>query len=269
MRYGPFLTTVNFSDKNEVRRLFCNRSGRLDVASARLLAILSAAGCRTVVEESEYIDSDFRDSYNRFYYLQHRDTPRRCQRLHFFSTIVTPRDLGIIPAKAAFSYLGFAVVRPLPDHRFGRTLLATSVAQSMFGNCYPGEELFLTCAASHTVNLAGNQLGLHGTPWMQQDKLVATCASVSIWTANWHMSNRFPRDFRKFTIARITDLAVQFNMSTGRAMPSAGLTIEQIILALQSLAGCGKTRFEADGVPRNSLVSTAQPDKKKACVEKS
>jgi hypothetical protein len=35
-----------------------------------------------------------------------------------------------------------------------------------------------------------------------------------------------------------------------------------------SLAGCGKTRFEADGVPRNSLVSTAQPDKKEACVEK-
>jgi hypothetical protein len=35
-----------------------------------------------------------------------------------------------------------------------------------------------------------------------------------------------------------------------------------------ALAGCGKTRFEADGVPRNSLVSTAQPDKKKACVEK-
>jgi hypothetical protein len=34
------------------------------------------------------------------------------------------------------------------------------------------------------------------------------------------------------------------------------------------LAGCGKTRFEADAVPRNSLVSTAQPDKKKACVEK-
>jgi CTP synthase (UTP-ammonia lyase) len=35
-----------------------------------------------------------------------------------------------------------------------------------------------------------------------------------------------------------------------------------------SLAGCGKTRFETDGVPENYLVSTAQPDKKKACVEK-
>src|ERR1035437_6612630 len=28
------------------------------------------------------------------------------------------------------------------------------------------------------------------------------------------------------------------------------------------LTGCGKTRFDADAVPRNSLVSTAQPDKK-------
>ena len=35
----------------------------------------------------------------------------------------------------------------------------------------------------------------------------------------------------------------------------------------QRLAGCGKTRFEADAVPRNSLVSTVQPDKKKACEE--
>src|ERR1035441_3334701 len=38
-----------------------------------------------------------------------------------------------------------------------------------------------------------------------------------------------------------------------------------VILAL---SGCGKTRFEADAVPRNSLVSTAQPDKKKVCVDK-
>jgi putative ATP-dependent endonuclease of OLD family len=36
----------------------------------------------------------------------------------------------------------------------------------------------------------------------------------------------------------------------------------------EHLAGCGKTRFEADAVPRNSLVSTAQPDKKKVCVDK-
>jgi hypothetical protein len=40
------------------------------------------------------------------------------------------------------------------------------------------------------------------------------------------------------------------------------------VVTVYNLAGCGKTRFEADEVPRNSLVSTAQSDKKKACVEK-
>ena len=40
------------------------------------------------------------------------------------------------------------------------------------------------------------------------------------------------------------------------------------ITARTRLAGCGKTRFEAEAVPQNSLVSTTQPDKKKACVEK-
>ena len=34
------------------------------------------------------------------------------------------------------------------------------------------------------------------------------------------------------------------------------------------LAGYQETRFEADAVPRNTLVSTVQPDKKKACAEK-
>jgi hypothetical protein len=43
-------------------------------------------------------------------------------------------------------------------------------------------------------------------------------------------------------------------------------TIEAIF-ELLSLAGCGKTRFEASAVPQNSLVSTTQPDKKKVCEE--
>src|ERR1035437_328970 len=40
------------------------------------------------------------------------------------------------------------------------------------------------------------------------------------------------------------------------------------LFGVHGLAGCGKTRFDADAVPRNSLVSTAQPDKKKVCAEK-
>ena len=45
-------------------------------------------------------------------------------------------------------------------------------------------------------------------------------------------------------------------------------SVELSVEDVRALAGCGKTRFEARTVPRNSLVSTAQPDKKKVCVEK-
>ena len=47
-----------------------------------------------------------------------------------------------------------------------------------------------------------------------------------------------------------------------------GVNLTGANLSEAYLAGCGKTRFDADAVPRNSLVSTARPDKKKACAEK-
>src|ERR1017187_1333740 len=47
-----------------------------------------------------------------------------------------------------------------------------------------------------------------------------------------------------------------------------GEPVSDLKAVFERLAGCGKTRFEARTVPQNSLVSTAQPDKKKVCVEK-
>jgi RpiB/LacA/LacB family sugar-phosphate isomerase len=47
-----------------------------------------------------------------------------------------------------------------------------------------------------------------------------------------------------------------------------GVVKRGVLLCGGGIAGCGKTRFEARTVPQNSLVSTAQPDKKKVCVEK-
>src|ERR1022692_3963277 len=53
-----------------------------------------------------------------------------------------------------------------------------------------------------------------------------------------------------------------------RGYPYQPLTFRFLLSCPYALAGCGKTRFEADSVPRNALVSTAQPDKKEVCVEK-
>ena len=57
-------------------------------------------------------------------------------------------------------------------------------------------------------------------------------------------------------------------MSTYRFLGDESfLQLQRECKNLVPLAGCGKTRFEAGAVPRNSLVSTVQPDKKKACEE--
>ena len=74
-------------------------------------------------------------------------------------------------------------------------------------------------------------------------------------------------------VARPRDLNARTGVFEVLALCASALTLSACLKqkrasAPRSLAGCGKTRFEADGVPRNSLVSTAQPDKKKACVEK-
>ena len=53
-----------------------------------------------------------------------------------------------------------------------------------------------------------------------------------------------------------------FQSAGGNAVAAGNLSV-----TIGPLAGCGKTRFEAGAVPRNSLVSTVQPDKKKACEE--
>jgi hypothetical protein len=105
----------------------------------------------------------------------------------------------------------------------------------MFPRLYPEESRYLACTATHHVNLAGNEIVFQGIPWMQQDKLVAACASISIWVANRHLAKRFPDDFKKCTSARITKLATRTNPATGRGMPSDGLTGEQMVQALTAL----------------------------------
>jgi hypothetical protein len=70
---------------------------------------------------------------------------------------------------------------------------------------------------------------------MQQDNIVSACASACLWVVSWHMSHVFRPDFRLYHTSEITDLATQFFMSAGRAMPSQGPSTEQITYALRGM----------------------------------
>jgi hypothetical protein len=236
MRFGRFIDIHDLRrSRKALRRLLATPSGKLELAATRLLDLLVTAGCCTVIEEREYIDSDFRAGHTQFYYLHHRETPRVCTRLHYFATEVNPSTLNQITDQLRKAYLGFSVIRPLPTNRLGRTILHEQLVKRIYPDFLLSQERYLTCISQYLVNLAGNEISFWGTPWIQQDKLVSACASAAIWTANWHLANRFPTDFRRYSTTQINDLAFRPYLSTLRAFPSEGLSAEQMFMAMTSM----------------------------------
>jgi hypothetical protein len=96
-------------------------------------------------------------------------------------------------------------------------------------------EQYLTCRARFPVNLAGTELEVDGVPYMEQDTLVSACASASLWVAGWYMAHRYGPEFRTHFTCDITDMATRYALSTGRAMPSLGLSFEQMMEALRQM----------------------------------
>jgi hypothetical protein len=87
---------------------------------------------KTIVVEWPYIDRDFLEDFAAYYVRCFSEYKRQCARLHFFDSVVTSKDLsgaldGSRPNARALqkSYLGFVVLKPLPQTIIGRTCLVT------------------------------------------------------------------------------------------------------------------------------------------------
>lgn len=231
--YGKDIKVLNIRDNSQDRVRFealLAPRGQWTDPAMRLKKLLQPA-CHGVVIEDNYIDEDYRAGFARFHYMRHHDTQRRCQRLHFFSSPIPAQGLINLPTQLIKSYLGFTVIRPLPAFRFGRTILSPKLIETNSSV----EEKYVTCVAPYHANLAGNEIDFLGVPWLQQDTLVSACASAALWVGNVHMAHKFPNEYSIYHTCDITDLATRQAMSTGRAMPSMGLTNEQMMLALQDM----------------------------------
>jgi hypothetical protein len=236
--YGPYFQILHLDDRGDADilagLLMPKEAPSAALTAARRLHALLTAKTKTVVLENDYIDLDFRACFSRLYYLRHSDLPRRCRRLHFFNERLKPEDLGDLSEQQRKSYRGFVVIRPLPLTWLGRSILSNHLLQETIAASHSAS-FFLTCSAKYTVNLAGNDLDIIGAPWLQQDTMVSACASAAIWVASWHMSQKFAPDFKTHLTPSITDYATRTNIDGGRAMPSSGLTTQQILFALREM----------------------------------
>ena len=220
---------------------------------------LGTLECKSVAIERHYIDKDHIEDHAIFYSKSLYPYPNYCQRVHFFA----------VPAEAASnevkrlahgarkksaseyskeclrfsheSYLGFAVVKPLPGCPVGRTIL-----RSLPDGDDDGITRRFPCTRISKIHFAGIELTIKGLVFQQQDTGVSACATTAIWSALHKM-----RDFEEVeaaTPAQITMMAARYALPFGRAMPSEGLSIDQMCMAVQEL-GISPNLFRVKNFP--------------------
>jgi hypothetical protein len=232
-QYGYFFRVLEIdrlpADMTEFDNLL-SPTGVWDLPAEKIKRILTPL-CKSVVVEKEYIDDDYRAGFARYHYMGHHDTDRRCTRLHFFASPINKRQLFKMTEQKKEDYLGFVVIRPLAGFRLGRSIFSTKLVPAG----QPNEKTYLTCQTRYRANLAGNEIEFYGVPWMQQDTLVSACASAALWVASTHMATEHAPQYQSYCTPTITDMATRYALSTGRPMPSGGLTPDQMMTALQGM----------------------------------
>ena len=181
--------------------------------------------CKTIVIEDKYRDKDHSKALSSYYAKSFRQVETECTRLHFFDRRLASDFLDSRSTKELeSSYLGFCVLRPFTRRRIGRTVLRRL-------RYHPALE-FPTCQGVFEVNLAGHKLRLEGAAFIEQDTMVAACASSAIWMSTTIMGTRFGLQQR--STSEITQLATEY-LIQNRPMPSEGLVAEQMIHCLRAM----------------------------------
>jgi hypothetical protein len=191
----------------------------------------------TILVEKDYVDRDYLHDYAEYYDRCFRDYPRRTRRLHFFSldfsledfeqALISDSEGGIAP-KLQESYLGFIVVKPLPQTIIGRTCLQTYSDDSGRRN-FP-------CLRGYLVNLYGLELEVRTLAFQEQDQVVAACATSALWTCLQGTGKLFqhpipaPVEITKWAGDQIPENVVA---GGARSFPNNGLTVRQMAHAIR------------------------------------
>lgn len=188
--------------------------------------------CKSIIVETQYRDVNFTRAYARLYHRRHRETPRRCIRVHLFGRDIGDKTLEQGDIRNQHCYLGFIVFRPSPIPGIARAIIAASLLPT---DILVDRQVFLTVRSEYRVNLAGQDIRFVGCPWLEQDNVISTCSTAAIWTVNAHFSAQYHPEFKIFHTAQITDLATRDDVSLGRSVPSKGMTGQQMMLGLSRM----------------------------------
>lgn len=146
---------------------------------------LMKIGAKTVIVESPYVDSNFIEDFCGHYARCFSNYPKYCKRIHFFrnefneeelfSRVVDEKNSEFI-TQLIDEYLGFIVIRPVPNAILGKVCVAV----------YPPEEgknRIFPLLRTYTANILGVELSVESLAYQEQDNVISACATSSVWSA--------------------------------------------------------------------------------------
>ncbi|HLK58537.1 MAG TPA: hypothetical protein VKU00_18350 [Chthonomonadaceae bacterium] len=223
-----------------LRRLLAEKAGTPEhvIATKRHLVYFEeyfqALGAKTVIVENNYVDRDYLEDFAAYYVRCFHRYERHCARLHFFDAAFTEADFvdllrgtsaPLTPDILQQKYLGFVVVKPLPQTVVGRTCLKT----------YPeaGHRLF-PITRSYNVHLFGIPLTVDSLAFQEQDAVAAACATSALWSAFQGTGRQFQHHIP--SPVEITRAATSHVPLDTRTLPNnSGLNPTQMADAIRSV----------------------------------
>jgi hypothetical protein len=120
--------------------------------------------------EYPYVDRYFRDTYYMYFSSKFKTIGRDCIRVHIFDT---PGFRELESEKAANSYCGYFVVRPLEFQLLGRSFIAPKAMAS---------NNFICVLATESATILGVDFEVSGFPHVAQDTESQVCAESALWS---------------------------------------------------------------------------------------
>ncbi len=218
------------------------RSNNKDKHIAHFDHLLGNKGhdARTMIIEEGYTDLQYLQEYGAFYATSFASYEKTCKRLHFFKATFSEEEFNKTIANSEVttlsthiwsSYLGFITVKPVKDKLIGTTIIKPPVSyDSERGYCFPANR-------PYEIDIAGKKIGIESMVFQEQDGLISSCASVTLWAALSKMAHLF--QIKHLTPLEMNYLVNKRSLEIGPDIHDNGLDDEEIIDLINSRGlGC-------------------------------
>lgn len=198
-------------------------------------------GAFTFMQEENYVDRVYRDSYYFYFSGKHFCYDRFCKRIFLFANTFTKPLLDMTSEELENDFVGSIVIRPIQGRAIGRTLLSPKFFTKNV-SCY-------VRVANYNMTAFGKRVSVSAFPYSMQDGETITCAEVTILNLLDYFSRSYP-EYHYLLPSDINRIARENGYE--RSLPSHGLKYEMISRAFCE-SGFYPRLYSSEKIPKDKF----------------